>query len=84
MKTMSGLFMPCGCHIPPNPSRRRSRIPNSLPVERELCTRLLTDTFEVWINFTNFVQLSMPIDGVTPSMLLEAWSSGFAIQCAFD
>lgn len=40
-------------------------------------------SFQVWINFTHFVQLSVPIDKVTPSMLFEAWSSGFAFQCVF-
>jgi len=44
---------------------------------------LLEDTSDVWINFTHFVHLSIPIDEVTPSMLFEAWSSGFAFQCVF-
>jgi hypothetical protein len=44
---------------------------------------LLSRTSRFWINFTHFVHLSKPIDEVTPSMLLEAWSSGFAFQCAF-
>jgi hypothetical protein len=47
------------------------------------CDNLLEDTSEVWINFTHFVQLSTPISEATPSMLLKAWSSGIAFQCAF-
>ena len=43
--------------------------------------RLLDNTSDIWINFTHFVHLSASIDEVTPSMLLEAWSSGFPFQC---
>jgi hypothetical protein len=52
--------------------------------QRKLRTALLDDMSEVWINFTHFVQLSTPLSVVTPSMLLRAWSSGFAFQCAFN
>jgi hypothetical protein len=45
--------------------------------------QLLQDTSDVWINFTHFVHLSISIDEVTPSMLFQAWSSGFAVQCVF-
>jgi hypothetical protein len=48
-----------------------------------LRTNLLEATSNVWINFTHFVQLSEPIDEVTPSMLLKAWSSGYAFQYTF-
>jgi hypothetical protein len=44
---------------------------------------LLEDASEVWINFTHFIHLSTSIDEVTPAMLFEAWSSGFAFQCVF-
>jgi hypothetical protein len=49
--------------------------------QKSLCRDLLMDMSEVWINFTHFVQLSKPIDGMKPSTLLEAWSSCFAFQC---
>jgi hypothetical protein len=53
-------------------------------VEQSLLrTLLLEDTSQVWINFTHFVQLSVSVDEVTPLMMYEAWSSGFAFQCAF-
>jgi hypothetical protein len=49
--------------------------------QRNIRYALLRDTHEVWINFTHFIHLSIAIDEVTPAMLLEAWSSGFAFQC---
>lgn len=58
-------------------------IPANEVEQSELCYRLLQDMSTVWINFTHFVQLSVSISEVTPSMLREAWSSGYAFQCAF-
>ena len=43
-------------------------VPNSLPDQQTLCRRLLSDTLEVWLNFTYFVQLSVSIDEATPTM----------------
>jgi hypothetical protein len=52
--------------------------------QANLRTSFLYDMTNVWINFTHFVQLSESIDEVTPSMLLAAWSAGYAFQCAFN
>jgi hypothetical protein len=49
-----------------------------------LRTQLLEDTSKAWVNFTHFVQLSQIVDEVTPTMLLEAWSSCTAFQCTSD
>jgi len=49
-----------------------------------LCSQLIADMSEVWINFTHFVQLSKAIDEIDQSTLLQAWSSGFAFQCDFN
>jgi hypothetical protein len=52
--------------------------------QQSLCMDLLADMSEVWINFTHFEQLSEPMVGITPSTLLEAWSSCTAFQCHFQ
>lgn len=57
-------------------------LPNNSPYK--LRNKLLDETSNVWINFTHFIVLSKPIHEVTLSMLFEAWSSGFAFQCAFN
>jgi hypothetical protein len=59
-------------------------ISDGIPDQVTLCTNLLQATSNVWINFTHFVQLSGTIDEIMESALLEAWSSGFAFQCAFN
>jgi len=51
--------------------------------EEKLRTEFLGTVSGIWINFTHFVQLTEPLDEVTPSFLCEAWSTGAAFQCAF-
>jgi hypothetical protein len=51
--------------------------------QETLRQNLLQDMSGIWINFTHIAQLSKPIDEVTPSFLLRAWSSCTAFQCAF-
>jgi hypothetical protein len=57
-------------------------VPNFDTEQIKMRTQLLEDMDHAWINFTHFVKLSVPINEVTPSMLREAWSSGYAFQCA--
>jgi len=57
--------------------------------QKDLRMNLLRDMFEVWINFTHFIQLSQSIAEVTPSMLLiegvVIWfRSSVCIQSASD
>ncbi|KAI0060866.1 hypothetical protein BV25DRAFT_1827423 [Artomyces pyxidatus] len=35
-----------------------------------------------WLNFTHFVRLDDVLDTIPTSLLLDAWTRGFAIQCA--
>jgi len=57
-------------------------VPNFDAEQIKLRNQLLEEMDHAWINFTHFVKLSVPINEVTPSMLREAWSSGYAFQCA--
>jgi hypothetical protein len=54
------------------------------PDQETLRKSFLKKMAGVWINFTHFVQLREPIDEIPSSMLLEAWSSCSAFQCAFN
>jgi len=51
--------------------------------EEKLRTKFLSTVSGLWINFTHFVQLTGPLNDVTPSFLREAWSSGTAFQRAY-
>jgi len=46
--------------------------------------KLLQEASSVWINFTHIYQLPLSIGQVTESMLLNAWSTGAAFQCAHN
>ena len=54
-----------------------------VPRDKILRAEFLNSVQGIWINFTHFVQLTQPLDEMTPSFLREAWSSGIAFQCAF-
>jgi hypothetical protein len=45
---------------------------------------LLQEASSVWINFTHIYQLPLSIGEVTESMLLNAWCTGAAFQCAHN
>lgn len=80
LQTLLGmdLGIPAG---PTNKSSTKGFPKTPLHILRD---QLLHDMSDVWINFTHFVPLSKPIHEVTSAMLFEAWSSGFAFQCAFN
>jgi len=46
--------------------------------------KLLREASLVWINFTHIYQLPLSIGAVNESMLVNAWSTGVAFQCAHD
>ena len=46
--------------------------------------KLLQEASGVWINFTHIYQLPLSIVAVNESMLVNAWSTGAAFQCAHN
>jgi hypothetical protein len=54
------------------------------PEQAVLREGLLKDASDVWINFTHFVQLPVPIDEVSPYLLVKAWSPGVAYHCVYQ
>jgi hypothetical protein len=52
--------------------------------QRNVRDKLLQEASSVWINFTHFYQMPLSIGEVTESMLLNAWSTGAAFQCAHN
>jgi len=52
--------------------------------QRNVRDKFLKEASSVWINFTHIWQLSMSIGEVTESMLLNAWSTGTALQCVHN
>lgn len=61
----------------------RALLGNNIGISDErLRASFLSDLSNIWINFTHFVQLSKAVTELSPTCLLEAWSSGIAVQCA--
>ena len=52
--------------------------------QRDIRDKLLEEASSVWINFTHIFQLPRSIGEVTESMLVNAWSTGAAFQCAYN